>query len=132
MGKASIPTRVATGFTVAALTLELVPGAMYSLAAGPSDGPTAHPPQLRAPGAPGQPLPPATAPTLAPHTPVVRDGYWLEYQPGELRGCDGCHGVNTTNQAGLPASSNTPQALIDLLNWWRLHDDRIFVDGFDP
>jgi hypothetical protein len=79
-----------------------------------------------------QSLSPATTTTLAPNTPVVRERYWIEYQPGEIRACDGCHGVNTTNQAGLPAASNTPQALIDLLNWWRLHDDRIFVDGFGP
>ncbi|MEO5560179.1 MAG: hypothetical protein ABIO49_09950 [Dokdonella sp.] len=79
-----------------------------------------------------QSLSPATASTLAPNSPVVRERYWIEYQAGEIRACDGCHGVNTTNQAGLPASSNTPQALIDLLNWWRLHDDRIFVDGFGP
>ncbi len=76
--------------------------------------------------------PAAGSATLGPNTPVVRERYWIEYQAGEIRACDGCHGVNTTNQAGLPASSNTPQALIDLLNWWRLHDDRIFVDGFDP
>jgi hypothetical protein len=79
-----------------------------------------------------QSLSPATASALAPNTPVVRERYWIEYQPGEIRACDGCHGVNTINQAGLPAATNTPQALIDLLTWWRLHDDRIFSDGFGP
>ena len=33
-------------------------------------------------------------------TPVVRERYWITAQPGEVRACDGCHGVNTTNQAG--------------------------------
>ena len=53
MGKASIPTRVAIGFTVAALTLEVVASAMYSLAAGPKDGLSVDPAKLLASGATG-------------------------------------------------------------------------------
>jgi hypothetical protein len=71
--------------------------------------------------------------------PVVRERYWIEFQGGEIRACDSCHGVNSLNQAQqgvYPQSSPTPpapsQSLIDLLNWWKLHDDRIFVDGFGP
>ena len=81
-------------------------------------------------------LAPASSPTnpawVAANAPVVRERYWIEYQPGEIRACDGCHGVNVTNQAGLPAATNTPQALIDLLGWWKLHDDEIFYDGYGP
>jgi hypothetical protein len=66
------------------------------------------------------------------NAPVVRERYWIEYQPGEIRACDGCHGVNLVNQAGNPAATNTPQALIDLLNYWKVHDDLIFYDGFGP
>ncbi|MFZ2236044.1 MAG: hypothetical protein WAV67_06665 [Dokdonella sp.] len=62
---------------------------------------------------------------------VVRERYWITAQPGEIRACDGCHGVNRFDQAGHPASTNTPQALIDLLVWWRDHHDGIFVHGFD-
>lgn len=79
-----------------------------------------------------QSLSPDAATVLAPDTAVVRERYWIEAQPGEIRACDGCHGVNATNQAGLPPATNTPQALVDLLSWWKLHDDRIFADGFGP
>lgn len=73
-----------------------------------------------------------TSSPLAANSPVVRERYWIEYQPGEIRACDGCHGVNTVNQAGLAAATNKPQALIDLLSWWKLHGDRIFADQFGP
>ena len=73
-----------------------------------------------------------TSTPLAANSPVVRERYWIEYQPGEIRACDGCHGVNTTNQAGLLPATNTPQALIDLLTFWKQHDDLIFKDAFGP
>ena len=63
---------------------------------------------------------------------VVRERYWIEFQRGEIRACNSCHGVNQTNQAGQPVPVNPPQALADLLAWWKLHDDRIFVDAFGP
>jgi hypothetical protein len=50
---------------------------------------------------------------------VVRERYWLTYQPGEIRTCTSCHGINTTSQAGLPAPTNKPQALRDLLHYWK-------------
>ncbi len=68
--------------------------------------------------------PSSSSTPLAPDSPVVRERYWIEFQPGEIRACDGCHGVNQSNQAGQPAATNTPQALIDLLIHW----DTIFVD----
>ncbi len=64
-------------------------------------------------------------------TPVVRERYWLTYQPGEIRACDGCHGVNTANQAGGPAAQNPPQALADLLAHWKLETGAIFSNGFE-
>lgn len=62
---------------------------------------------------------------------VVRERYWITAQPGEIRACDGCHGVNRFDQAGQVASTNTPQALIDLLVWWRNNHNGIFAHGFD-
>ena len=64
------------------------------------------------------------------NTPVVRERYWIEFQPGEIRACNSCHGVNQTNQAGQGVPANAPLALGDLLGWWKLHGDEIFPDGF--
>ncbi|HSX61921.1 MAG TPA: hypothetical protein VLF18_17165 [Tahibacter sp.] len=65
-------------------------------------------------------------------TPVVRERYWIGFQPGEIRACDGCHGVNQQNQANpsAPAATNTPQALRQLLARWRDRQvDLIFANG---
>ena len=51
-------------------------------------------------------------------TAVVRERYWLTFQPGEIRVCSSCHGLSELDQAGHPAAQNTPQALIDLLTLW--------------
>jgi len=67
-----------------------------------------------------------------PNSPVVRERYWIEFQRGEIRACNSCHGVNQHNQAGQTAPANAPQALADLLAWWKLHGDSIFVDTFEP
>ncbi len=69
--------------------------------------------------------------TAADGAAVVRERYWISVQPGEIRTCDGCHGVNRANQAGAPAAQNAPAALRDLLLWWRDHADEVFADGFD-
>ena len=69
--------------------------------------------------------------TAADGTAVVRERYWISAQPGEIRVCDGCHGVNRDNQAGDPASFQNPLALQELLAWWRDHANDIFSDGFD-
>jgi hypothetical protein len=52
-------------------------------------------------------------------TGIVRERYWLTFAPGEIRSCTSCHGINETTQAGLPAPTNTPLALIQLLSYWK-------------
>ncbi|HWD19882.1 MAG TPA: hypothetical protein VHB20_11450 [Verrucomicrobiae bacterium] len=52
-------------------------------------------------------------------TGVVRERYWLTFAAGEIRSCTSCHGINETDQAGRPAPTNTPLALITLLNYWK-------------
>lgn len=64
-------------------------------------------------------------------TGVVRERYWITFQPGEIRACDGCHGANAVNQAGLPPPQNTPLALRQLLARWRAGVDWMFADGFE-
>jgi len=64
-------------------------------------------------------------------TPVVRERYWISAQPGEIRACDGCHGVNTASQTGGGAAQNPPQAMRELLDWWKLNYDPLFKSGFD-
>jgi hypothetical protein len=50
---------------------------------------------------------------------VVRERYWLTFQPGEIRTCASCHGVNTADQANHAVPTNTPLALIKLLTYWK-------------
>ena len=50
---------------------------------------------------------------------VVRERYWLTFAPGEIRSCTSCHGINLTTQAGQPVPTNTPLALVNLLNYWK-------------
>ncbi len=57
-----------------------------------------------------------TDPTGAP---VVRERYWLTFQPGEIRSCVSCHGINTHDQAGNAAPVNEPEALRTLLKAWK-------------
>lgn len=64
-------------------------------------------------------------------TAVVRERYWISAQPGEIRACDGCHGVNTASQTGGGAAQNPPQAMRELLDWWKLNYDPLFRSGFD-
>jgi hypothetical protein len=52
-------------------------------------------------------------------TGVVRERYWLTFAAGEIRSCTSCHGINETDQAGHPTPTNTPAALISLLNYWK-------------
>jgi hypothetical protein len=49
---------------------------------------------------------------------VVRERYWLTFQPGELRVCGSCHGLSELDQAGHGVPQNTPQALVELLTHW--------------
>ncbi len=50
---------------------------------------------------------------------VVRERYWLTFQPGEIRACGSCHGINTASQAGLAPPVNAPVALTQLLQFWQ-------------
>ena len=53
--------------------------------------------------------------------PIVRERYWLTFQPGEIRVCGGCHGANTRDQLGRTPPTNSPQALTKLLAHLRSH-----------
>ena len=53
---------------------------------------------------------------------VVRERYWLTFAAGEIRSCTSCHGINETDQAGNPAPTNTPSALVSLLNYWKANN----------
>lgn len=49
-------------------------------------------------------------------TPVVRERIWVTMQPGEVRVCAACHGINDKDQTGaVGVPTNRPQALVDLL-----------------
>jgi hypothetical protein len=50
---------------------------------------------------------------------VVRERYWLTFAPGEIRTCTSCHGINQTSQANTPVPTNTPLALVQLLQYWK-------------
>jgi hypothetical protein len=63
-------------------------------------------------------------------TPVVRERNWITFQPGEIRVCDGCHGVNSANQAAAPPSTQAPEALRQFLEAWA-ESQTLFVDGFE-
>jgi hypothetical protein len=52
-------------------------------------------------------------------TPVVRERYWLTFQPGEVRVCSACHGVNSKDQLGDAGPQNAPEALRALLRAWK-------------
>jgi mono/diheme cytochrome c family protein len=52
-------------------------------------------------------------------TAIVRERNGITFRAGEMRSCASCHGTNTANQAGLAASLNKPQALRNLLNYWK-------------
>ena len=52
-------------------------------------------------------------------TSVVRERYWLTFQPGEIRTCTSCHGVNTRDQLNRPEPQNKPEALAELMRFYR-------------
>ena len=65
-------------------------------------------------------------------TPVVRERYWITFQPGEIRTCGGCHGVNDRDQSGALPSTIKAEAFRALLKHWQTnYPDLIFVDGFE-
>lgn len=69
----------------------------------------------------------STAPDGAP---VVRERFWLSFQPGEVRACDGCHGVNQASHAGAAPAQNVALAFRDLLARWK-SSVPMFEDGFE-
>lgn len=50
---------------------------------------------------------------------VVRERYWVTFQPGEIRVCASCHGISSKDQAGNGKPQNPPQALKQLLESWK-------------
>jgi hypothetical protein len=50
---------------------------------------------------------------------IVRERLWLTFQPGEIRVCGSCHGVNSIDQKGEDAPTNQPEALRILLDYWK-------------
>ncbi|MFK7846059.1 MAG: T9SS type A sorting domain-containing protein, partial [Rhodothermales bacterium] len=44
---------------------------------------------------------------------------WLNFQPGEIRSCGGCHGANTQAQDGSPLPTNPPEALRALMQYYQ-------------
>lgn len=62
--------------------------------------------------------------------PVVRERYWLTFQPGEIRVCASCHGLSSLDQAGQTEPTNQPEALRQLLQFWKSQAP-IFSDGFE-
>jgi hypothetical protein len=58
------------------------------------------------------------------NTSQVKERFWVTFQPGEVRTCANCHGINTSDQTGTVASpvgkpTNPPQALSALLQFWK-------------
>ncbi len=65
-------------------------------------------------------------------TPVVRERYWINFQPGEIRACGGCHGVNNLDQSGALPSVIKAEAFRALLQHWQANfTDLIFADNFE-
>ncbi|MBK8727679.1 MAG: hypothetical protein IPL96_16990 [Holophagaceae bacterium] len=50
---------------------------------------------------------------------VVRERNWISFQPGEIRTCVSCHGLNTRSQTGGTVPQNKPEALRQLLTLWK-------------
>jgi hypothetical protein len=50
---------------------------------------------------------------------VVRERNWITFQPGEIRTCASCHGLNTKDQAGQGEPVNKPEALRTLMRFWK-------------
>jgi hypothetical protein len=62
--------------------------------------------------------------------PVVRERYWLTFQAGEVRVCASCHGLSSTSQEGGGEAVQPPEALRQLLRFWKAQQV-IFADDFE-
>jgi hypothetical protein len=64
---------------------------------------------------------------------VVRERYWLTFQPGEVRVCASCHGLSEFDQKGNGHPQNPPEALRLLLENWKASQtpppNRIYLPG---
>jgi mono/diheme cytochrome c family protein len=43
----------------------------------------------------------------------------VTFQPGEIRVCASCHGLNTVDQLGRGAPANAPEALRGMLKFYK-------------
>ena len=50
---------------------------------------------------------------------VVKERYWINFRPGEVRTCANCHGINAVDQLGRTSPMNAPLALRQLLRFWK-------------
>jgi hypothetical protein len=58
--------------------------------------------------------------TVAPDgEPIVRERQWLTFASGEIRTCEGCHGINSKTMAGNLVPKNKPEALRKLMVEWK-------------
>jgi hypothetical protein len=66
---------------------------------------------------------------------IVRERQWLTFAPGEIRTCEGCHGIKDKAHSGQSAPQNKPDALRDLLRAWKQNhadaDNDGIPDGID-
>ena len=63
--------------------------------------------------------------------PVVRERFWVSFQPGEVRSCTSCHGLNQHDQANATTPTNVPTALTELLEHWKsLHPAESLADPY--
>lgn len=52
--------------------------------------------------------------------PVVRERYWVTFQPGEIRVCASCHGTNdAATTPWNPIPQNKPEAFQELIDNWK-------------
>lgn len=51
--------------------------------------------------------------------PIVRERQWITFAPGEIRTCEGCHGINDKSHLGNGAPQNKPEALRALVQSWK-------------
>ncbi|PWU14666.1 MAG: hypothetical protein C5B50_16820 [Verrucomicrobia bacterium] len=58
---------------------------------------------------------------------IVKERYWINFRPGEVRTCANCHGINAMDQIGRPPPTNAPLALRQLLRLWRTNSANAYT-----